>query len=39
VTLAAEVTDEASDSNQLLLLIERTDENLAAAGIDDTPDT
>jgi hypothetical protein len=39
VTLAAELTDEASDSNQLLLLLERTDENLAAPSIDHTLDT
>ena len=39
VILAAEVTDEASDMNQLVPMIEKTEENLAAAGIDDTPDT
>ena len=39
VILAAEVTVEASDVNQLVAMIEKTEENLAAAGIDDTPDT
>ena len=39
VILAAEVTDEASDVNQLVPMIEKTEENLAAAGIDDIPDT
>ncbi len=39
VILAAEVTDAASDVNQLIPMIEKTEENLAAAGIDDTPDT
>jgi transposase len=39
VILAAEVTDEASDVNQLVAMIEKTEENLAQAGIEDTPDT
>ena len=39
VILAAEVTDEATDINQLVPMIEKTEENLAAAGIEDTPDT
>ena len=39
VILAAEVTDAASDANQLIPMIEKTEENLAAAGIEDTPDT
>lgn len=39
VVLAAEVTDEASDVNQLVPMIDKTEENLAAAGIGDTPDT
>jgi len=39
VILVAEVTDEASDVNQLVAMIEKTEENLAQAGIEDTPDT
>jgi hypothetical protein len=39
VILAAEVTDEVSDVNQLVAMIEKTEENLAQAGIEDTPDT
>ena len=39
VILAAEVTDEATDINQLVPMIEKTEENLAAAGIEETPDT
>ncbi len=33
------MTDEASDVHQLLPMIEKTEENLAAAGIEDRPDT
>lgn len=39
VILAAEVTDEATDVNQLVPMIKKTEENLAAAGMKDTPDT
>lgn len=39
VVLAAEVTQEASDVNQLVPMIEKTGENLEAAGIEGSPDT
>jgi transposase len=39
VILAAEVTGEASDINQLVPMIKKTGENLAAAGIEGTPGT
>jgi len=39
VILTTEVTDEASDINKLLPTINKTEENLAAAGIEDKPDT
>ena len=39
VILAAEVTDEASDVNQLVPMICQTEKNLAAAGVEDTPET
>lgn len=39
VILAAEITDEASDVNQLVPMINKTEENLAAAGVEGTPDT
>ena len=38
VVLAGEVTDEAGDVNQLVPMIEKTEENLAAAGIDGAPE-
>jgi transposase len=38
VVLAGEVTQEAGDVNQLVPMIEKTEENLAAAGIDGAPD-
>lgn len=39
VVLAAEVTQEASDANQLVAMIEKTEENLAEAGIGGSPET
>jgi hypothetical protein len=38
VVLAAEVSPSASDAEQLLNMVHITEENLEAAGIDDTPD-
>lgn len=38
VVLAGEVTQEAGDVNQLVPMIEKTEENLAAAGIDGAPE-
>jgi transposase len=38
VVLAGEVTDEAGDVNQFVPMIEKTEENLAAAGIDGAPE-
>jgi transposase len=38
VVLSAEVTDEAGDVDQLVPMIEKTEENLAAAGIEGAPD-
>ena len=39
VVLAAEVTQEASDVNQLVPMVEKAQENLTAAGIDGSPQT
>ena len=39
VVLAAEVTDEAGDVNQLVPMTEKTEENLAEAGISGSPKT
>lgn len=39
VALAAEVTQEAGDVDQLVPMTERTEENLAEAGIEDSPKT
>jgi transposase len=39
VVLAAEVTDEAGDVDQLVPMIDKTQENLDAAGIDGSPKT